>query len=120
MGGDESVGYGLRGVLGALPAGAREVVTGFEGGPSSGLGFVSPIFSFPLGMTDAIIVKPAVNYLYYEKRTVLGETKITAPALSLGVGYRYSDRPFAFAVGPAIKLLWERRRNFFGPDTSKT
>ncbi len=50
----------------------------------------------------------------------MGETKITAPGLSLGVGYRYSDGPFAFAVGPAIELLWERRRNLFGPDTRET
>src|SRR5690348_12556528 len=27
----------------AFPAAAQEVVTGFEGGPSSGLGFISPI-----------------------------------------------------------------------------
>jgi hypothetical protein len=101
----------------ALPATAQEVNTGFEGGPSSGMVFVSPIFSLPFGTNSAFVIRPTASYLYYEKRNALGETKITAPGASLGLGYRYSEGRFTFAVGPALEVLWERRKNLLAPDT---
>jgi Cellulose biosynthesis protein BcsS len=112
--------YPLLATLIALPAGAQEVVTGFEGGPSSGMAFVSPVFSNPLGTSSAFVIRPTASYLYYEKRNALGETKITAPGASLGLGYRYSDGRFMLAVGPAFEVLWERRKNLLGPDTKDT
>jgi hypothetical protein len=104
----------------ARSAAAQELIAGFEGGPSYGLGSVSPIFSVPFDATQAVIIKPTVSYLYYEKRTLLGESQITAPALSLGLGYRYNDEKFAFAAAPSIQVLWERQKNLFGPDTNRT
>src|SRR5215467_15501721 len=92
------------------PCTAQEIVTGFEGGPSIGEGFLTPIFSMPLNDTNAITFKPSANYLYYETRGKLGETKITAPGASFGIGYRYTGTDVTFDIGPAFEVLWQTKK----------
>jgi len=96
------------------PCSAQEIVTGFEGGPSIGEGFITPAFSIPLNTANAIIVRPTASYLYYDSRSKLGETKVTAPGASLGIGYRYTGTDVTFDIGPAIEVLWQRKKPIVG------
>jgi hypothetical protein len=99
-------------VLFTLPCAAQEIVTGFEGGPSTGEGFITPIFSVPLGSMNAITIKPSANYLYYDERNrVAGETKITAPSASLGVGYRFTGNEVTFDIGPSLEVIWQKKKS---------
>jgi outer membrane protein assembly factor BamA len=99
---------------------AQEVVTGWEGGPSTGYGFISPMFSIPVTTTDSVVVKPTAGYLYYDTHELGGVTKVTSPGVSLGLGYRYSGPRLTVDIGPAIEVLWERKAPAIGPDTNET
>jgi hypothetical protein len=99
-------------VLFTLPCAAQEIVTGFEGGPSIGEGFITPIFSVPLGTMNAITIKPSANYLYYDERNLAaGETKVTAPSASLGVGYRFTGNEVTFDIGPSVEVIWQKKKS---------
>jgi len=100
---------------------AQEIVTGFEGGPSIGEGFFTPVFSVPLNTANAITIRPSASYLYYDERSrTIGETKVTAPAASLGVGYRYTGTDVTFDIGPAIEVIWQKKKPAIGKQTNQT
>jgi len=99
---------------------AQEVVAGWEGNSFSGNGGVSAAFSIPLSMNSAIILRPSTSYLYYDVRQIGLTTRVTAPALAFGVGYRYFNDRVTFDIGPAIQVLWEERKIVGGMSTSKT
>ena len=40
-------------------------------------------------MNSAIILRPSTSYLYYDVRQIGLTTRVTAPALAFGVGYRH-------------------------------
>ena len=95
----------------AAPCAAQELVAGFEGGPSTGDAFFTPIFRVPLNTTNAVTLKPSASYLYYDTRGKTGqETKISAPGASFGVGYRYTGTDVTFDIGPAFEVLWQTKR----------
>ena len=103
-------------VLLTTPCAAQEIVTGFEGGPSIGEGFVTPIFSVPLDTMNAITIRPSAGYLYYDERNrTLGETKVTSPIASLGVGYRFTGNEVTFDIGPALEVIWQKKKSTLGP-----
>src|SRR5882762_808726 len=111
-------------VLGAgfsapLACAAQEVMAGWEGNSFSGNGAVSAAFAIPLSQTSAIMIRPAASYLYYDVRQTGLVTQVTAPALSLGIGYRYSDTRVTFDISPAIQVLWERRKMIGGSTTEQ-
>jgi hypothetical protein len=94
------------------PANAQEVAAGFEGGPSFGDTFFTPVIDWTLNAANAITFKPSANYLYYETRGKVGETKVTAPGASFGIGYRYTGTDVTFDIGPAFEVLWQTKKPF--------
>ena len=94
------------------PAKAQEVATGFEGGPSTGEAFFTPILDWTLNAANAITFKPSASYLYYETRGKVGETKVTAPGASFGIGYRYTGTDVTLDIGPAFEVLWQTKKPF--------
>jgi len=107
-------------ILMVAPCSTQELVTGFEGGPSIGEAFFTPIFSIPLNATNAITLKPTASYLYYDTRGRVGETKVTAPGTSFGVGYRYTGTDVTFDIGPAIEVIWQTKKPVVGRSTEQT
>ena len=110
------------GVLGAgffvpFACAAQEVIAGWEGNSFSGNTAVTAAFTIPLSQTSAIMIRPATSYLYYDVRQIGLLTKVSAPAVSLGIGYRYSDTHVTFDISPAVQVLWERRKLIGGMTT---
>src|SRR5215470_4902132 len=83
---------------------AQDVVAGWEGNSFSGNGGISAAFSIPLSMNSAIILRPSASYLYYDVRQIGLTTRVTAPALAFGAGYRYFSDRVTFDIGPAIQV----------------
>ncbi len=98
---------------------AQEVMAGWEGNSFSGNGAVTAAFTIPLSQTSAIMIRPAASYLYYDVRQIGLVTEVSAPALSLGIGYRYSDTRVTFDISPAVQVLWERRKMIGGTTTER-
>ena len=71
-------------------------------------------------MNSAIILRPTASYLYYDVRQIGLTTRVTAPALAFGVGYRYFTDRVTFDIGPAIQVLWEQRKVVGGMSSNRT
>jgi len=108
-------------VVSSEPAVAQEVVAAWEGNSFSGNGVLGTAFQIPMSTTSAIMVRPTASYLYYDVRQLgVVSTHVTAPSVSLGLGYRYSDGRVTFDIGPSVQVLWERRKTVAGFSTEKT
>lgn len=88
---------------------STELVAGFETGGPNSYAFVSPMFAFPLGKSDDLIVKPAVNYLRYETREDGETASVRAPGASIGLSYRHRGPKLTFDIGPSLEVTRERR-----------
>jgi len=66
-------------ILLIAPCAARETVTGFQGGPSTGEDFVAPIMSLKLDTKSSVVVRPTASYVYYGTRDDTGAMMTTAP-----------------------------------------
>ncbi len=88
---------------------SQELVTGWEGGPSNGYAFVSPIFTEPISKENLFLLRPTVSYLYYNFPDVGGTTDVSSPAASLQIGYRLKLPRLIFTIGPGVEVRWEHR-----------
>jgi hypothetical protein len=100
---------------------AQEVIVGWEGGASSGYGFVSPVLSVPKTDTpSAFVIRPAVGYLYYNFREAGGSTDVTSPVVSIGMAYRLRTPRVSMTLGPGFEARWEHRKQVNGTRINKT
>src|SRR5215467_748508 len=97
-------------ILSTAPCVAREDVTGFDGGPSTGEGFVQPVLSLALNGTNSLVVRPTASYVYYDTRDSTGAVETTLPQASFGVGYRYTGGKVVFDIGPGFEVLSQERK----------
>jgi hypothetical protein len=88
---------------------SQELVTGWEGGPSNGYAFVSPIFTAPISKENLFLVRPTVSYLYYNFPDVGGTTDVSSPGTAVQIGYRLQLPRLTFTIGPGVEVRWERR-----------
>src|SRR5262249_26266979 len=110
-------------LIGAQPVAAQEVIAAWEGNSFSGNAILGGAFGIPLSNTSAIMIRPTASYLYYDIRQLgVVSTHVPAPAISLGLGYRYADSKLTFDIGPSLQVLWEQRKAVggLGGSTDKT
>ena len=92
-------------LLSAADTFAQEIITGYEGGPSNGYGFVTPVFSFPQsGTPSALVIRPGASFLYYNFQDAGGFTNVTSPGVSFGIGYRVRTPRVTLTVGPGFEV----------------
>ena len=106
-------------ILFALPCVARETLTGFQDGPSTGEGLVSPILSLALGASNSVVVRPLASYAYYDTLDSSGAVETTSPQASYGISYRYSGGKVVFDIGPAFEVLSLETKTFIGKTTDQ-
>jgi hypothetical protein len=99
---------------------AQEFVAGWEGSPSSGYTFASPIFSFPNEGKHKLVIRPTISYLYYDSREAGGTTKVRSPGFSLQVGYRRQTERLSLTIAPGIEVRRDRRTLATGEKVEKT
>ena len=92
----------------------QEFVAGWEGSPSSGYGFVMPVFSIPRQGTSSFVIRPSGSYLYYNFREAGGFTVVTSPGAALGVAYRLRTKKATLTIGPGYESRWEHRKQADG------
>lgn len=100
----------------ALPrlAEAQELVTGWEGGPSYGYAFASPVFSVPLSSQNIFVLRPTLSYLYYDFGQGDGFTKVKSPGAGLQLGYRRQTRRLTYTITPGFEVRRDDRLLFNG------
>jgi hypothetical protein len=98
----------------------QELVAGWEGGPSNGYGFVSPIFTVPSSNRNMFLIRPTVSDLYYNFRDVGGFTYVTSPGAAIQIGYRLQTRRLTFTIGPGYEVRWDHRRFASGQTVNTT
>ncbi len=101
-------------------ANAQEFVAGWEGGPSSGYTFASPIFSIPKDGKHKLVIRPTISYLYYDSRGADGTTKVRSPGFSLQVGYRRQTERLSLTIAPGVEVRRDRRTLPTGEKVEKT
>ncbi len=106
-------------ILLIAPCAARETVTGFQGGPSTGEDFVAPIMSLKLDTKSSVVVRPTASYVYYGTRDDTGAMMTTAPQASFGIGYRFTGTKLVFDIGPAFEVLSQERKTLIGKTTDQ-
>lgn len=99
---------------------AQELVAGWEGGPSNGYAFVSPIFTVPSSGRNMFLIRPTVSDLYYNFRDVGGFTDVTSPGAAIQVGYRLQTPRLTFTIGPGFEVRWDHRRFASGQTLNTT
>jgi hypothetical protein len=98
----------------------QELVAGWEGGPSNGYAFISPIFTVPNSKKNMFLVRPTLSDLYYNFRDVGGFTDVTSPGAAIQIGYRLQTRHLTFTIGPGYEVRWDRRRFASGQTLNTT
>jgi hypothetical protein len=106
-------------ILSTTPCAARENVTAFDGGPSTGEGFVQPILSLALNGANSLVVRPTASYTYYDTRDSAGAVDTTSPEASFGIGYRYTGGKLVFDIGPAFEVLSQEHKTLIGKTTDQ-
>jgi hypothetical protein len=99
---------------------AQEIVGGWEGGPSNGYGFVSPIFTIPSSGTNMFLIRPTVSDLYYNYRDVGGFTDVVSPGAAIQIGYRLQTPRLTFTIGPGMEVRWDHRQFASGQTVNTT
>ncbi len=104
---------------------AQELVSGWEGGPSYGYAFVSPLFSVPKSAQNTFMIRPTVSYLYYNFQQDGSLTAVNSPGAALQIGYRRQTRRGTYTIGPGVEVRWEHRtlangQQFTGTQTGAT
>jgi Cellulose biosynthesis protein BcsS len=67
---------------------AQEVAAGWEGDDRRGYVFASPNLSFDIGAAQALVLRSAGSFLYYDFPTDGGRVEVTSPGVGAAVGYR--------------------------------
>jgi hypothetical protein len=116
-----TLGFMALALAAAADAGAHELIGGWEGGPSNDYAFIEPVFSFPeTGNGSAFVLRPTIEYLYYEARETSGLTKVSSPGVSLGIGWRLRTPRLTLTIGPGYEARWERRNLSDGTELKDT
>lgn len=90
-------------------ASGQELISGWEGGPSYGYGYVSSIFSVPESARNMLVIRPTFSYLYYNFQQNGGFTVVDSPGAGLEIGYRRQTRRGTYTIGPGIEVRWDHR-----------
>ena len=90
-------------------ANGQELVSGWEGGPSYGYAFVSPVFSVPESDRNTFVIRPTVSYLYYNFQQDGGSTIVRSPGAALQIGYRRQTRRLTYTIGPGVEVRRDDR-----------
>lgn len=91
-------------------AAGQEFIAGWEGEPSRGYAFASPVLSIRLGAHDGLVVRAAASYLYYRFPDAGGPTNVTSPGVSGGLAYRVRSPRLSATVGSGFELRQTLRR----------
>jgi cellulose biosynthesis protein BcsS len=98
----------------------QELIAGWEGGPSNGYAFVSPVFTVPSSDRNMFLIRPTVSDLYYNFREAGGFTDVTSPGASIQLGYRLQIPRLTFTIGPGFEVRWDHRQLATGQKVNTT
>lgn len=102
------------------PVFGQELVSGWEGGPSYGYAFVSPVFSFPESSRNSFVIRPTFSYLYYNFQQGTGMTAVNSPGAGVQMGYRRRTRRLTYTITPGFEARRDYRSAENGQSISTT
>lgn len=93
---------------------AQELVAGWEGEQARGYTFVSSSFSVAGTDRCAVILRPAVSFLYYDIGMPEQREHVRSPGAALSVGVRFTNPRVSFTVTPGIEIRRTTRAQLSG------
>lgn len=88
---------------------AQEVAAGWEGDDRRGYVFASPSLSINISAAQALVLRSAGGYLYYDYPVDGGRVEVTSPGVGGAVGYRIRGRHANVTVSAGYEVRQIRR-----------